>query len=56
MTCNEAHDFQKAAALVKAKALIAALEALADNVHWGHVGSLEKVNADLLEVCRFYRA
>lgn len=55
MTAQAAYETQRDAAIAQARALIASLEAPVESPHWGHVGSLEKVNADLAETSRFWR-
>ncbi len=50
----QAYDAHRAAIIAKAQALIAKLQGEhADLQHWGHVGSLEKVRAEMDEINRF---
>lgn len=51
-----AHDAHRDAIIAKAEAIIAAMAKQPETPHWGHVGSLEKVRADLDEVIRFLGA
>lgn len=52
-----AYDIARAFALADAKAIIAVLENDAPEfLHWGHVGTVNKIAADLAEVRRFARA
>lgn len=51
-----AHDAHRDAIIAKAQHIIAAMARQPEQPNWGHVGSLEKVRADLDEVIRFLGA